>query len=981
MIAAVTSALLQPAAAQEPASAGAPAQSVEEISVTGTRIRRDDFSNPQPTTVVTGELMNTLGIVNVGDMMSQMPANVGSYTPTAKPGGNGGDNQSFPLNVFNGSNLANLRGLNPSYGSRTLTLVDSRRHVPTNQGDGVDLNMIPTIIVDRMEVVTGGASASYGSGAIAGVVNVLLDRDFEGAKAQIDFGQTAAGEGDDLHYGFAWGGGIGADGHLIVAVEGQSMDPIDYCIETRAWCRVGQQIRLNPNWSASGNNTEPRYVHVDDVRVNNTVAGVFPGLGLQFNEDGTALLPFQSADALSAGGDGRHANAYLPLRSNVDRQVIYSAFTTNLTEDLTFFVEASAGHVESYSPQIPFDLGNQQIMHDNYYLNRLPVNPCADFTYTYNDAMLPSSPCKFAKDFKGQSDTANDTQSDLRRIVVGFNGDFGESSWNWEAYYQYGKSETLQAVYDSRFLERFNMGLDVVDDGAGNPICRVTRDGIGVYPWFSQDPRLAEGCVPINAFGAGNITGAAHDWGFGRILENTYVEQDMAEFVASGDLFELGKLGTVRAAAGISWRDESIDNPADETQPDYMRRDYQSQFGESFGGSVEVWEYFGELDIPVGDRLTFQTAFRTSDYENTAGRGTGVVGKQFGYDITTWKVNANWRTTDWLTMRASRSLDIRAPALRDLYSSKIFPGGSALAYCSNPWTGNLNQGSFTFTGDPCALNIFGNIELRPEEATTTTLGLIVTPERGDVRFAADYYTIKIEDAISAGGGAVNDCHDFRIAEQCALITGPLIDPSDPLGGFSQIESTTSYNINNRTYEFSGIDLTADWLKEFRFGGISMRVVASHMIDQLIQPSASSPALRDIAGVTGVMGGDWRAAPDWTGQWITSYLKGPLVLTAQMRYVSAGKIYTTQERVGPQDAGYSPDLSTSIDDNRSPGYTVWGLSGSYDVELPNTDLQIFGSIQNVFDREPPLLGNGAGGTNPVFYDTVGRQYRVGVRLAF
>ena len=420
------------------------------------------------------------------------------------------------------------------------------------------------------------------------------------------------------------------------------------------------------------------------MRVNNSPAGVFPLLARQLDAAGQNLSPFQVASPLGVGGDGRHANAYLPLRTNVDRQVVYASYTHDLTDSLNFFVETSAGHVESYSPQIPFDLGNQQIMHDNYYLQRMPVNPCAGLTYTFNAVGLPSSNCKFAKDFKGQSDTANDTQSDLQRIVLGFAGGYGdESSWEWEAYYQYGKSETLQAVYDSRYLERFNFGLDTVDDGFGNPICRVTRDGIAAYPWFEQDPRLADGCVPINAFGTGNITPEAHAWGFGRILENTDVEQDMAEFVTSGELFRgFGDSGPIRAAVGVSWRDESIDNPADQTQPDYIRRDYQSQFGESFGGRVEVWEYFGELDIPVGQRTTFQAAVRSSDYENTAGIGTGVEGETFGYDITTWKVNANWNTTDWLTLRASHSLDIRAPALRDLYSAKIFPGGSALAYCS-----------------------------------------------------------------------------------------------------------------------------------------------------------------------------------------------------------------------------------------------------------------------------------------------------------
>ncbi len=198
--------------AAEPADAEEEAASaLEEVTVTGSRIRRDDFSNPQPTTVVGGDLLENLGIVNLGDAMANLPSNVGNNTPTANPGGN----------FFNGSNIANLRGLNPFFGSRTLTLVDSRRHVPTNQGDGVDLNFIPSILIDRMEVVTGGASASYGSGAIGGVTNILLDRDLEGGKVQVDFGQTAEDDGDDIHYGLAYGLAIGDNSHFVVGYEAQ----------------------------------------------------------------------------------------------------------------------------------------------------------------------------------------------------------------------------------------------------------------------------------------------------------------------------------------------------------------------------------------------------------------------------------------------------------------------------------------------------------------------------------------------------------------------------------------------------------------------------------------------------------------------------------------------------------------------------------------------------------------------------------------
>ncbi|HEV7714308.1 MAG TPA: Plug domain-containing protein, partial [Steroidobacteraceae bacterium] len=164
--------------------------SVEEITVTGSRIRRTtDFDTANPTTVVDADYLQKLGIVNVGDAVKQLPSNISNNTPTTT--GN--------ANFFIGSTIANLRGLNPFFGSRTLNLVNNRRFVPTNQGDGVDLNFIPSIMIDRIDIVTGGASAAYGSGAISGVNNIFLSRKLEGGKAEVDFAQTGESDGDDKH--------------------------------------------------------------------------------------------------------------------------------------------------------------------------------------------------------------------------------------------------------------------------------------------------------------------------------------------------------------------------------------------------------------------------------------------------------------------------------------------------------------------------------------------------------------------------------------------------------------------------------------------------------------------------------------------------------------------------------------------------------------------------------------------------------------
>src|SRR5690349_1504378 len=202
-----------PAVAQQPQ----PAQTgpSEEIIVTGSRVSRSGFDSSQPLTTIDSQQIENLGLVNVGDVVRTLPQNTPFFTETNVGIGN--------FNV--GAQLANLRGLNPFFGTRTLTLVDTRRVVPTTEGGAVDLTLIPSMLVQRTEVVTGGASAQYGSDAIAGVVNVILDKNLDGVKAQVDYGQTAEGDGGDTHASFAWGTPFGDDrGHVIAGIEYQKQD-------------------------------------------------------------------------------------------------------------------------------------------------------------------------------------------------------------------------------------------------------------------------------------------------------------------------------------------------------------------------------------------------------------------------------------------------------------------------------------------------------------------------------------------------------------------------------------------------------------------------------------------------------------------------------------------------------------------------------------------------------------------------------------
>ena len=253
-------------------------EKLDEVQVTGSRIKRaTDFDTANPTTVVDADYFKNMGIVNVGDAIKSLPSNVSNNSPTTT--GN--------ANFFAGSTIANLRGLNPFFGSRTLNLVNGRRFVPTNQGDGVDLNFIPSVLIERMDVVTGGASAAYGSGAISGVNNVFLARKLEGGKLDVDFGQTAKSDGKDRHVAAAFGSSFNEGrGHFSVGYEHQQSDSIG-CYTARDWCARGTAFVNNPDSTANGGTsaTAPQFLLKDNARAAQiSDSGVFQNFGRTRND-------------------------------------------------------------------------------------------------------------------------------------------------------------------------------------------------------------------------------------------------------------------------------------------------------------------------------------------------------------------------------------------------------------------------------------------------------------------------------------------------------------------------------------------------------------------------------------------------------------------------------------------------------------------------------------------------------------------------
>ena len=356
-------------AQQAEVPAAAPPSSLEEITVTGSRIRRTtDFDTPNPTTVLDDAYLRNLGIVNVGDAVQQLPSNVSSFTPQAT--GNS--------NFFAGSTVANLRGLNPFFGSRTLTLVNNRRFVPTNQGDGVDLNFIPAMLIERIDSVTGGASAAYGSGAISGVQNIFLNRTLDGLRLEADAFQTAEGDGDDYHVGLAYGQEI-MDGraNFVIGFERQETDPVD-CLD-RDWCRQGYGF-------IAGAPGGPSNVLASNVRFNQmSYTGVFnnfvPALAptLQANAAGTGLAPFNVGQGQNAvpfnnvvGGDGLSIYEYTNLRAPVERDVFTGLFSVDLTDTTRLSIDLTTGSVETTNVNGALNDNLTTIRPDNAFVQLTP---------------------------------------------------------------------------------------------------------------------------------------------------------------------------------------------------------------------------------------------------------------------------------------------------------------------------------------------------------------------------------------------------------------------------------------------------------------------------------------------------------------------------------------------------------------------------------------------------------------------------------
>lgn len=979
-----------PALAQDANAAGASDGGGAPIIVTGTRIKRDGFSEPTPATVFDAETTRDLGIVNAGDIVELIPQNT-AFQSDATAGITAGADV--------GASFANLRGLNPDGGTRTLTLVNSRRFVPTSNGGSVDLNMIPTAMIERVETVTGGASAAYGSDAIAGVVNIILDTDLEGLRLQADYGQTFRGDGKDYHASAVYGTSF-ADGrgHVVLGAEYQNVKGIGDCAAVRLWCAESWDVFSNsgdilPDGSLTGYNIpgsptfgQPNFVIAPDSKqafnsrfgvVRNRDPADPAARNLRFSADGAAVLDFDPGIYVNSntfgprsGGDGESTYADSDIQTPQERYVGYLYAEYELSDAVQAYTELTYSHREASNSGVT-------------------AGPRSTFFVQPDNAFLPNelvtllngTSFSLGKDVDAQIPALNEVEADVFRGVLGFSGAIGDN-WDWDVYYQYGSNDQHRDGRYSRVNTEFQLALDAVDEGEfltgtpnGNIVCREL---------LQPDPNpRAQGCVPLNLFGIDNLSQAAIDYVYRPIVQDFLYDQHVIAGVLSGQLFQGIGAGPIGAALGAEYRTED----GEVTNGDIPNfNDYAFTFGRDYAGSIDVFEAFGELNVPLLADIPFVYLLELNGAirwtQNTANNTT--TDEEKTTDAVSYKLAGIWDVGGGVRLRGSRSRDIRSPGFQELFDQQVpTEEGSSQGIVDNF---NI-PGSPGLGDDPTPILNGGSFALAPESADTTTLGVVFRPDFAPgLRMSVDWYQIEVTDTVTRlpGQRIVDFCGDFELF--CDRIT--FASPTD-------ITFVDARQVNLGSLDVRGFDFELSYnlpLYELFAGSsaaLNVRVLANHQYDFKVQADPTTPVI-DYAGQTGPVsnGGDFNPAPDWIYNAFIAYDDGNFNVTLSFRHIPEG-IYDV-EKIGPQDPGYDPSLPDSINDNRVDSATYFGIATSYQIPLGSTGdryIEVFGAIQNLFDEKPPVApgGGGLGGsnypTNPVYFDTFGSRFRAGVRLRY
>jgi outer membrane receptor protein involved in Fe transport len=899
-----------------------------DIVVTGSRISREGFTAPTPVTTLGSAEIETRNPTTVGEILSTIP----SFRSVLSSTGGGTRTRGGAVD------RADLRGLNDTFATRTLVLVDGRRFVPSGSDGAVDMKLIPTTLIEQVEVVTGGASAAWGSDAVAGVVNFKLKQNMRGLQGTVSYGISE--QGDSQEYRLSLGTGFSLMGGRLHGVIGG-----DYVKNegiqnqySRDWGRKEYGLITNTAFATNG---LANFIISPNVHPSNMTPGGLivsgPLRGVAFGPGGApSNFTFGQVFGTSMiGGDnvGQNLSNATLLQTPIKAVSGFGHVDFDASPDITVFGELmGAWSRANGQTQQPRDAGNLVIQRDNAYLPG-----------SIRDAMIANN-LQTITVGRLNNDTGavlSDARNTTWRGVFGAKGNLG-GSWKWDAYYQYGQNQYgVDVGPNNRIQSNWAQAIDAVRDPAtGAIVCRSAT-------------AVAAGCKPINIFGDGSAM--PNSYAFGTAHFESKIKQQVVEANLRGDPFSTWA-GPVSIAVGGGYRKESLSSAAD---PLSYRPNPNGSFGawafnnqQPVSGSYDLWEIYGEVLVPLLKDVPFAKSFDL----NAAARRTDY---SLSGAVTTWKVGLTWEPVDGVRVRATRSRDIRAPNLGELFEG----GGSAQAVVPDRVLGS-NVQVFDLA--------IGNLNLRPEVAKTWTAGVVYEPSFvPGLQLSVDYYNIKIDGAISSLSPElrVRNCYN-NVPGACDSVV------FNPNGTIAYIKHA-SENLNS--LKTSGIDMELFYQSSLDPIGVpgkaSLRLLGTY-VDNLTQLDASGAL--DKAGwlslnsrVSGV--------PKFSGTAEFTYNNQRWGFGLLGKLIGSGKFNTLYST----GAG----AANTINKNEIPAYFYLSLNAHYDLTIAGKDISLFGVVNNLTNTDPPMIPSGAVGnaaetaTNPTFYDVIGRSYKVGIRFKF
>jgi outer membrane receptor protein involved in Fe transport len=908
--------------AQDATPASTPDDTAAEgqaIVVTGSRLHNANLEQAAPIMSVSAAELQVTGQVNIENVLKELPQ--------VLPGSTGASN-----NPGDGTATADLRGLGAV---RTLVLVNGRRYVSYDTHQIVDLNTIPTALIERVDTVTGGKSAVYGSDAVSGVINFVTKQDYDGVQANGNYRLTGDGDGAQYTGGLLVGKNF-ADGRGNITLYGEYSQRKGIKQSARSYTAVAQTDDGAGGLTNGGSGTIPAGTVTLD------------GNKYKFGTDGS-YSNYTSSDAYNYASEN-----YLQIPQK--RELLFGQAHFDVSDHLTFYAEGQYVHNRTANQLAPTPLtGTYQLDTDSSFLSSSSQALLSSYD-TDGDGYTSAAVNRRLTEV---GDRISQIDSKAYRGLIGARGQIS-GDWNYDIYGSFSRTRRVEHQYGNVSASAVQQALLTTYDSSGNLVCSDTSNG----------------CVPLNIFGAGNISQAAADFiSIDTVNRSTITEKVVSGAITNNNLFDLGA-GPAGLAFGGEYRSEHgvYDPDAALASGDVIGFNAV----EPTSGGYNVKELFAEINIPLIadrpfiERLEVNGAARYS-YYSTAAKSVG-----------TFSGNLMWAPIKDITFRGSFSRAVRAPTVDNLYSGSAQNYETASDPCgTDAATTNTNlYNSCISSGVPASkvgnlntdtqINSYngGNRSLREETANTYTLGAILQPQAiPGLSLTVDYYHIKIDNFITAAGTSniISACYGTAAngwtpynTSYCSLL---------PRDSNSYLIDGAQDNLSNSGgVQTNGIDFDAQYSVPVNFGSteskLNFRFSGSYLLGWKFKPIASlSSLVVDCQGKFGLLCGNVYAKLR-TNSRVTWSTEGTALSLAWRHLSSVG----------------DDDDSTDYSVEKIKAYNYFDLTATFDIDHRFT-WNI--GMNNMFNKKPPILGDNQEQSNtyPSTYDVYGRTFFTGITVDF